>query len=126
MSQTLSNGYKVPDNGDFGDSWFPDMEDNIQRLNDHTHNGTDSNKLPSTSVSAVSASISVSDFALQPDGRFRAITSIPAGGVFDELQVIYRDPSTKEQMYLSYEKLSTNQFYTYINIVQAVDVVYLS
>ena len=38
----LSNGYKLPETGDFGDVWFPALEDNIQRINTHNHDGTDS------------------------------------------------------------------------------------
>ena len=123
---TLSNGYVVPEDGDFGDIWFDILENNIQRINDHTHNGVDSSPISSVSVQAFSGSIAEADFAVQADGRFRATTTVPAGGAFDTLQVIYRDPTTKEQMYLSYERASVTQFYTYINIVQAVDVVFIS
>lgn len=42
MSDLLSKGYKRPNTGDPGSTWMPDEEDNITRLNDHTHNGTDS------------------------------------------------------------------------------------
>jgi len=123
---TLSNGYFVPEDGDFGDVWFDAIEANIQRVNDHSHNGVDSARIPSVSVQAVTGAIAVDDFVVQPDGRFRALSTVPAGGNFDTLQVIYRDPTTNEQMYLSYERVSATQFYTYINIVQVVLLVFTS
>lgn len=43
---TLSYGYKKPENGDTGDAIFPAMAENIQRLNDHTHNGINSSLIP--------------------------------------------------------------------------------
>ena len=50
MSTTLSNGYKKPDAPDPASIWMPDHEDNIQRLNDHNHNGTNSELLDPTVV----------------------------------------------------------------------------
>ena len=122
--QVLSNGYKLPETGDFGDSWFPALEDNIQRLNDHVHDGTDSNKLPATSVQGVAGSIIVANFSVQPNGEFRALVSVPVGGLFDEMSIAFRDPTTKEQMYVRYEKFSVTQFYVFINIVQDVEVLF--
>jgi hypothetical protein len=53
MSITLSYGYKKPQTGDKGSSWFPDLEHDIQQLNDHTHNGVTSAKIPTTNISPV-------------------------------------------------------------------------
>lgn len=39
---TLSYGYEKPQNGDTGDVFFPALERDIQRLNDHTHDGVNS------------------------------------------------------------------------------------
>ena len=40
--KVLSHGVYKPEAGDTGDVFFPRMEDNMQHLNDHTHNGVDS------------------------------------------------------------------------------------
>lgn len=39
---TLSYGFEKPVNGDTGDVFFPALERDIQRLNDHTHDGVNS------------------------------------------------------------------------------------
>ena len=42
---TLSNGYQLPEDGDRGNVFWDGLEGNIQRLNDHKHDGADSEKL---------------------------------------------------------------------------------
>ena len=42
MAITLSNGYIKPEDGDTGAVWFDALEDNIQRVNDHNHDGSNS------------------------------------------------------------------------------------
>ena len=122
----LSKGFKLPETGDFGDVWFPAIEDNIQQLNDHTHNGTDSEKIPSASVEANKVTILAAAFADQGDGYWRATVSLPAGTDYDKLQIIARDPTTGEAVYLRHTKLSTTQAYVYTNFVQTFDIYFLS
>ena len=52
---TLSHGVYKPANPDTGDVWFPAMANNMQILNDHTHNGTDANFLAVTTQSILAA-----------------------------------------------------------------------
>jgi hypothetical protein len=120
--QTLSNGYKLPETGDLGDVWFPALEDNIQRVNDHTHNGTDSEPLESTSIVAASVSVSAGSFTNQGNGYWRATVTVPNGGLVDNHVVVCKDPTTKDQIYLRVEKLSISQVYIYTNYVQNIEV----
>ena len=120
----LSNGYKLPEDGDFGDIWFNALEDNIQRLNDHTHDGTDSERIPATSVFGIGGSVLTGAFSVQPNGEFRALTNVPSGAEFDTTNIVFRDPTTKEQMHIRYEKFSVTQFYVFINIVQDVEILF--
>ena len=61
MSVTLSHGYKKPQAPDPGSVWMPEHEQNIQLLNDHDHDGINSELLdatvaltrPTSSVTAV-------------------------------------------------------------------------
>lgn len=126
MATTLSYGYKKPATGDLGDVWFPALEDNIDRLNGHSHDGTDSAKLQSTSTKASHSTVASGSFVDQGDGYWRATVSMPAGTDFDDYLIIVKDPSTQDQMYLKVEKLSDTQFYIYINIAQDVEVYFVS
>lgn len=40
--RTLTYGLKLPETADPGETWFGALEDNIEQLDAHTHNGTDS------------------------------------------------------------------------------------
>ena len=51
MSTTLSKGYKLPSAGDDSTTWMSNIEDNIQRLNDHDHDGTDSALIDGSKIS---------------------------------------------------------------------------
>lgn len=46
--QTLSCGYKKPEPSDTGDVFYPAMSDNMDLVNNHTHNGSDSAPLTGT------------------------------------------------------------------------------
>ena len=55
---TLSHGYEKPETGDKGSVFFPALEDNIQKLNDHNHNGLNSELLTAAASAAVTQTIS--------------------------------------------------------------------
>ena len=45
--ETLSYGLKKPTNGDLSSEWFVEMANNLVKINDHIHNGTNSAKIES-------------------------------------------------------------------------------
>lgn len=95
----LSYGFKKPQNPDTGDVWFVAMEQNIQQLNDHTHDGTNSAPLASQSVNAPSGSwVSVGG------GQYRQLVTLPAGFNYDTCQIWVK---------------KTDGTYVYPNIVRA-------
>jgi hypothetical protein len=55
--QTLSYGYFKPDTGDKGSVFFPKLELNWQRVNDHDHDGVNSKKISSGSISFPTSSL---------------------------------------------------------------------
>lgn len=118
----LSHGFKKPQTGDFGDEFFPALEFNIQQLNDHTHNGTDSSKIPASSLISVVSTILSGSFVDQGNGYYRALFTIPSGGLADETVLTAKDPTTKDIIYLKQEKFSPTQVYFFTNTVQNVEV----
>lgn len=120
----LSKGYKLPQAGDFGTDWFPALEFDIQRLNDHTHDGLNSQQISSQDLVATTSSVLVGDFTLQVDGTYLATVNTPAGRAVANFNITLRDPSTKEAIYM---KVVLNTL-TSVNIISntavAVEVVF--
>ncbi len=115
MATTLSYGYVKPQTGDKGSVFFPALEDNIDRLNDHNHNGTNSTRLSATSIDAVSQNISSASWASQGGGMYRQTVTMSAGVTFDTHAIQFRNSSTGEIMYLQAVKVTSTTYYVYIN-----------
>ena len=118
----LSKGYKLPQTGDFGDTWFPALEDNINLSNSHTHNGVDGEKISGINLLASTLTVLAASFADQGDGYWRSTVTVPSGGLVDNYVVAVKDPTTKDPIFPKLEKLSATQFYIYLNTVQTVEV----
>ena len=123
--QVLSFGYKLPETGDFGDVWFPALEDNITRVNSHNHDGTNSSKLASSSITAVHQTVNSGDFSLV-SGEYRATVNMPGGLDYDDYIIVCKDPASQDQVYLKVEKITDSQFYLYTNTQQDYEVYFVS
>lgn len=106
---TLSYGFLKPQTGDKGSTWFPAMETNIQKLNDHTHNGTDSAAIPRTSLSAVVQTVSSAGWVSTGGGNFSMSVTVPLGINLDKQTPIIFD-STGKLLGLSLQKTTTTSF----------------
>lgn len=115
--ETLSYGVKKPQTGDKGSVFFPALEDDLEQLNDHNHNGTNSEKLTGSSVTAVKQNIANSGWASHgSDGGFRQLVTMPGTMLFDDYLVLFKDQATgKKQILLEAEKVSSNTYYVYCN-----------
>lgn len=107
---TLSKGYKKPSNPTSGDLFFPAMEDNIQLMNDHVHNGVTGAITPSATGTALSTDWG-SDLG---GGSYRQVITMPTGFSFDTTNIQVRR-STGEMVYPTIEKISSTTFYLYTN-----------
>jgi hypothetical protein len=115
MSTTLSNGYIKPDTGDKGSSFFPALEANIQRVNDHTHNGTNSEKLPPTALTLETQAIVNTSWASVGNGLFSASVALPTNYLYDERQMFFRDTDDGAPYMLRYAKVDANNMTVFIN-----------
>lgn len=120
----LSKGFKLPQTGDFGDVWFPAMEDNIQQMNDHNHNGINSEKISSVALTGTKVTIASGDFVDQGNGYYRQTVLVPGGLDFDNFCITAKDPTTKDVVHLKMEKLTATSFYVYTNFVQDFELYY--
>lgn len=113
---TLTYGFKQPQTGDKGSVFFPALEDNIEALNDHTHNGTNSAKLTAAASVVVSQSILAASWVATSNGTYRQLVTIPGTlTAVSDVRVSFRDATTLDEYHLKVEKASATTYYVYIN-----------
>lgn len=113
--QTLSYGYKKPQSGDNGSVFFPALEDNMQRLNDHNHDGVDSAILTTASLKVATQAISSASWSATSGGTYRQNVTISGGLNYDEISIELRDAATGHPLLLTVEKIDTSHYYVYVN-----------
>lgn len=113
--QTLTYGMQVPNNGDFGSAFYPALAANFTQLDGHTHNGTDSPKITTLSLSPTTQAISHTNWVLVTGGIYRQAVTIPGGLTYDNVIIDMRDATTGHYYDLTIEKISNGQYYVYIN-----------
>lgn len=111
--ETLSYGFKKPSAGDSGGVFFPALELNIQKLNDHTHDGLNTSKIQSTSISLVSAELLKTGWVAYNNG-WRMEVDMPVGKLYNNSFILFRDKNG-HQLFLDVEKISDAKYYVYCN-----------
>lgn len=109
MATTLSYGYIQPQSGDKGSVWFPALNDNIQQLNDHNHDGVTSALLPATSVASASLTIPAAGWVADGTGRYRQDMTVPTGYNMDSFSITFK-LSSGEIILPSITRLSASSF----------------
>ncbi len=112
---TLSYGYLKPQTGDKGSIFFPALEADIQQLNDHTHNGSNSALIASGSIAATTQALLSADWVDQGNCLFRQLVAMPGAMKYDNFSMLAKLTTSGEQWYPSIEKVTDNTFYIYIN-----------
>jgi hypothetical protein len=119
---TLSHGFLKPQGGiDSSAVWFPALETNIQKLNDHTHNGTDAAQLSITTQTissggwlTTSATSTGAGGTITGGGVFYQTVTMPGGLSFDSTDIQFR-LSTGEVWVPTVVRLSTTQYNIFTN-----------
>ena len=110
---TLSYGYKLPETGDKGTPLFDALEENIERINDHSHDGINSPALTAQSLQGVPDTILAANWsAFGPTGHYRQLVTLIAGFDYDKVYMSFRK-TTGEMIYPTVEKFSNTQYYVY-------------
>lgn len=118
MALTLSNGFIQPETGDRGSTFFPDLESNIQRMNDHNHNGSNSELLTPNSMTLTTQTLSSASWVLVSGGTYRQLVTMPGSILFDGRIMQFQinsGGSAGDLFHPSVEKQSANTYYVYIN-----------
>jgi hypothetical protein len=109
----LSYGYKKPEPGDRGSIFFPAMEENIQRMNDHSHNGIDSAPLSATSIASGSVTALAAAWVLVYPGKYKQSKSTPPGFTMNSYATISRLVSTGQVINPTIDKTALLTFDIY-------------
>lgn len=113
---TLIYGLKLPETADKGSTFFPALEDNINQLDAHDHDGIDSALIPSSSLTLTTQSILAANWvSLGEPGNYRQVVTMPAPLAYDGKGIFFKNSSNGDLLYLTVEKVSANSYYVYIN-----------
>jgi hypothetical protein len=129
MSTTLSKGYKQPDTGDRGTSWFADLNFDITRINAHNHDGSNSEAISVNSITKSTATIAAASWGADLGGSsYKQTITLPTGFSFDDtiLKFIISGGADDGQLiYPTVIKQSSTTFDVYINDnTQTLKVIY--
>lgn len=112
---TLSYGVLQPETGDKGSVFFPALEDDLAYLNDHTHDGVTGAPVPATNIAAVTATVLAAAWVATSGGQYRQLLTVPNGKTYTSVDVVFRDSTSLQKMYLSTASVSSTTFYVYTN-----------
>ncbi len=117
MAVILSKGYILPQTGDKGSVWFPALEDDIEQLNSHNHDGVNSEQIPGSSIASGTADILPADWVAFGTG-YRFLVTLPSGFTVDGSHKEFRlvgAPADGGLIFPTIEKVSANTMYVYSN-----------
>lgn len=81
---------KKPESGDTGSTLFEALEDDIEILDGHNHDGETSEKLTSQSITAKTGTITTDSWETY-NNIYKKTVSMPAGMKYSEYVVIFKD-----------------------------------
>lgn len=108
--QTLSMGYLKPSNPDTGDAFWVALAFDIQRVNDHTHDGVNGQLLAITSQSILSGAWAA--VASPKTGLYKQIITLPGAFIYDTTDFLFK-LSSGEIVYPSIERNSSTTYTIY-------------
>lgn len=116
MSTTLSKGYKKPDTGDRGSSFFPDLEDNITRINAHEHDGADGEKVKSKNLASTTSTIASANWGADSGGSTYSTTvTLPTGVTYENHVLSFIDDATGDRIFPTVTKASSTTMTVTVN-----------
>jgi len=113
MAITLPNGYIKPETGDRGNTFFKNLEDNIERLDGHTHDGQNSNRIPSRDLEKQTQTILADDWGTASgvgNQEFTQTITMPTDYIFDETQMIFKDVASGAILYPEITRTNASEY----------------
>jgi hypothetical protein len=118
----LSNGFKLPE--DMDTNFFDYIRYNIQRLNDHSHDGDNSNNISPSAIVATTQRIN-SGWIATGGGIYYQEVTIPEPHEFDDVKIFVLDYVTRQALYPTIEKTDISTYNIYVPYSDAdLEVIY--
>jgi len=118
MPSITPNGFEKPQAGDPGSIWFPILERNIDRVDQHDHNGTNSELLSPTAILKVSTLVPATGWVV--DGfLFKQLVLLPAGFDLDQAILSFRASGGVDDgdvIYPKWQRDTSTQFYLFMPV----------
>ena len=119
MSTTLSKGYRKPDTGDRGSSFYPDLAANIDLSNSHNHNGTNGEKVNVKDLTVTSQTLASGDWGADLGGStYRQLVTLPTGMTFNDMIPKFQVSGGGDDgtvIHPTVVKVSATTYYAYVN-----------
>ena len=111
MATTLSNGYIKPTNPDTGDTFWGNLATDIQLMNDHVHDGTTGNVLPTVTQNISSAGWAA---VSGQSGTYSQTVTLPTQLSYDSVALEFR-LSNGTKIYPTVTRVSSSQYVVFTN-----------
>jgi hypothetical protein len=116
MSTTTAKGYKKPSTGDR--NWYADLEFNIDRVDAHSHNGTDSVQLTSMSIAKSTQDVLAANWTSLGEGNYKQTLTLPLTYTWNDSQIrfyVNGGALDGQEVLLSVKRVSPTTFDVFIN-----------
>lgn len=112
--QTLTYGFLLPQTGDKGTPLWTALQANIQKTNDHNHDGINSAPISATAIASQQQAISHTNWTAYggPIGHYRQLVTMAAGFKFDLNNISFRT-AAGAYVYPTVERVNPTSFYIY-------------
>lgn len=112
---TLSYGYKKPEDGDWGSIFWDALAFDIDRVNSHNHDGSNSASISAGSFAVSTQTISSANWVSTSGGMFRQLLTMPGLFTYDTRNISFRIATTGEILHIDTLKVAANTYYVYTN-----------
>jgi hypothetical protein len=111
---TLTYGLKKPETGDRGDPLFSALEDNIEQLDGHNHDGVNSPLLTAQAFVGIIETVPLANWVTYggPVGHYRQLVTMAPGFLFDTTKIGFRTTGG-EYVYPTVERVTATTYYVY-------------
>jgi hypothetical protein len=112
----LSNGYFKPEKGDR--NFWTNLEENFQQLNDHNHDGVNSEKISPAAITGVSQNIANADWILDGGGLYKQTIILPSPLQYNNVSPVFRvNGGSYDGFFLvpTIKRVSANSYDIYVN-----------